>query len=244
MANSARRPILIIPACGESQRFKDAGVAKPKGLIRYSLEGEEKTMIEHAIPDKFMGRTYVVVKNSDFDQFRQALPLGIMLISISESSGQAETVATALKHIPQSDLRSGFVVVNCDNKFRTQALNKLYEEPYKASVLVFKDASKNKSFGYVDGLPSFFKGAEKDPISDYAIAGAFFFPSAGELGRAYRGYCSFYNDTPRYLTQLYGFIPGSKIAILENRGDMYDFGTPELMRAALGKTIDLPFKES
>ena len=234
MAHSTyRKPVLIIPACGNSQRFRDVGIGRPKGLIRW----DGKTMIEHVVPNQLEWRTIVVVKKADEKMFRAELPLGFEVLPISSSVGQMDTVLQALDTdlVPHGQK---IIVVNCDDKFPAQRLQELADLKAQAGVLVF-ETEPNARYGYIDHFPEFSFGAEKNPISRYALAGAFMFKDKHTFAHAvYGGAAKWHNHRGEYyLSHLFEHINGKKEAVLLDHKEIIDFGTPEALSIAVGHDI-------
>lgn len=250
MESCIRRPILIIPACGKSQRFKDKGVMKPKGLIYFGLgkDGHSvgKTMIEHAIPTGYEDRTFVIVEDPMFSTFRTALPRHIGVHSIPHSTDQLMTLVKTCRMFAPDEV-GGILVINCDNKFSDEKIAELVNIKENVGAIVF-ETDPNPAFGYVNDFPLFSHGAEKQPISRYAIGGAFYFSNTQMVIEAHQDLlASQHFDTSRagglYISHLFEFMHGPKRAILEDRKNIFDFGTPELLSSLLDCDITELTKE-
>jgi hypothetical protein len=231
-----RKPILIIPACGNSQRFKDVGIQTPKGLIKFSFGGVVKTMIEHVVPNLDL-RTIVVTTDSQCSEFQKTLPKGIGVWSIRNSLGQLDTVLQALSSggIPEDQQ---IIIINCDDKFPREIIQELINLDADCGTVVFKTEPNNR-YGYIDGFPYFERGAEKQPISSYALAGAFMFRNKQVFENAVYSQENKWVGTngEHYLSHLFEYIKGKKQAVLCKREEIVDFGTPDSLSFAIGNDI-------
>jgi len=235
-SDTRSKPVLIIPACGKSQRFKDVGIQTPKGLIKFVHDGVYRTMIEHVIPDLWMlkGTKAIVVANADdAKKFQEMLPHDVSVWALGGSRGQAHTIQQILQAACIGDDQK-IIVVNCDDKFPQYVFDQLAQVELPAAAVVFK-TEKNPRYGYVNDFPRFQYGAEKNPISEYALAGAFMF-------RNKKTFLDAYNKMPRmegepYISHVFAYIAGDKKAILCDRKEIGDFGTPESLSFAIGHDI-------
>jgi dTDP-glucose pyrophosphorylase len=216
---------LLIPAAGESQRFKDAGYTTPKGLMQIEWRGKRATMIEHIVASVGVAlHTTVGVKFDDRERFEEALPL-YTVTPIVDSTGQACTVAMMANAVsPEDEL----LVVNSDNAFDGYApmymVIRARRAHASAAALVFE--ADHDRYGFVDGYPYFSKGAEKNPISPYALAGAFYFRSAKDLVTANIRAAPAANGE-FYLSGVFEHLHGTKLAVKINRDMLHEWGTPQ-----------------
>lgn len=224
MEDSMCEPVLIIPACGNSQRFRDQNITIPKGLISFKLNGIEQPMIKHAVPETWEDRTYVIVKNTEVDLFEYYLP-GMKIIPMPvPSNGQAHTVAFAAEF-----LKAPCLIINSDNRFTFDQIDKLMSIKADVGTLVFK-TKPDHSFGYVDKFPLFERCVEKKPISEYALAGAFYFKKWQDIVE------NFESDSKEvHLSKVLDNIKKPKQSVIIKRKEMYDFGTPEQLKQFLTK---------
>lgn len=221
---------LLIPAAGESQRFKDAGYTTPKGLLPITWRGRQATMIEHiANCVGVMLHTIVGVKSEDRARFETALPL-YDVVDIFGSTGQACTVALMAGMVDYND---EILVVNSDNAFDQCAPIHMVLMARRAgatmATLVFE--ADHERYGFVDAYPYFNKGAEKQPISPWALAGAFYFRSAGDIVAAYEQFSKTRPDLPEhYLSGAFEYVRGHKLAVKINRSMLHEWGTPQSLQ--------------
>jgi len=232
---------LLIPAAGESRRFAEAGYQKPKGLLKMGWRGKRRTMIEHVVESVSDSLAPLIgCRPQDWEAFAAALPADYVVIPVGASMGQADTVAR-LACAPHIGAYDQLLVVNSDNAFAvkehrltTFAHNWYANSKASAGAVVF-DANEYR-FGYIDAYPDFNFGIEKKPISRYALAGAFFFRSARILLDAWAEWRrdSKPDDEP-YLSGLFKYIEGPKLASMIDRNQLHEWGTPQAI--AEDKTV-------
>jgi NDP-sugar pyrophosphorylase family protein len=216
--------ITLIPAAGECTRFRKAGYMLPKGLIRLEWGGSEAPMIEH-VADRDHSVT-VVCKAQDYNLFKRKLS-HMNVIPIASSEGQAHTVYQGLA---MDNGERPLLVINCDNSFDID-LNEFVSECQRTQAacgaVVFDCEQMFAKYGYVDACPWFTRGAEKNAISIYALAGAFYFAS----GNIFRAAFQQSKDTACYISSLFSRIEGNKLAYRIQRSQLHEWGTPEDIRA-------------
>lgn len=239
MGNHPRRkPVLIIPACGKSQRFRERGIMVPKGLLHFNYDGHTLPMIHHVIPrDLSFYKVIVTVTKGEENAFLECLHPDIHVFAISNSVGQMDTVLQTLDSdiVPHDH---PIVILNCDDKLPEKTIKELMGLQAQVGAVVFR-TEKNPRYGYIDSFPEFTRGAEKDPISEYALAGGFMFESKHVFAEAvYASAKTWSNHKGEYyLSHLFEHVKGKKEAVLVSQKDIVDFGTPEGLSIALGFDI-------
>lgn len=237
---------LLIPAAGDSRRFAEAGYTKPKGLLMMKWRGKRRTMIEHVVEGVSYSIPPVIgCKPEDMDAFRRALPKEYVLVPIKNSIGQADTVCR-LACSSGIDDQDSLLVVNSDNAFcigRKKLANLVihsYLEPQNeqqtgdVGAVVFKATAER--YGYINSFPQFTYGVEKKSISNYALAGAFFFRRKRILMDAWHDWyrsnreaaeASLTTIAEPYLSSLFARMPVTKYAIEIERAQLHEWGTPQ-----------------
>lgn len=216
---------LLIPAAGASQRFQ-ARTPLPKGVLTLHWNGVAKAMIDHIVPMNWEGAVHVGVRNADAAIFRERIRNEQAHIQpMHPTSGQAETVRNlALMSSEEDDV----MVVNSDNAFRPGVLMNFLDYcrhmELHLGVLVFKPTGNLERYGYVDRHPSFTCGVEKSPISQYALAGAFYFSSPSMIIR-YAGIRT------HYVSEWFIDVPKPKMSYLIPQHELHEWGTPEALEA-------------
>lgn len=217
------RPTIIIPAAGNSRRFKDVGINTPKGMLRFKWRGQSRTMIGHVLDGlDHLGCELLV--NAVWDGWSGYSGSG--LLSVGATQGQADTVRLALQSIgPDRPV----LILNSDCGF-TYPLDRFLKQAqnFEATALVFPGCG-DTAYSYVDQFPMFSHGYEKQPISSWALAGAFYFHSSEVLLRAIREQMTLdiRHAGEFYLSEALGFYPGDKLAVAMERRQLHVWGTPE-----------------
>lgn len=224
---------LIIPAAGESTRYRAAGYMSPKGLIRFKWKDHDDCMIHHIIRDNVPeGQcATVIARQIDFNMFQKRLNSTARVLPIVSSEGQAHTVFQGIEYMADAPL----LVVNCDNAFDSplsEFVDWCQKESAAVGAMVFK-SNKEDRYGYVDNHPFFSIGAEKQPISEWALAGAFYFENVGLFRAAFRAV----HRTSAYISELFQVINGKKIAYDIPRESLHEWGTPADLKADKSVTL-------
>lgn len=225
----------VVLAAGVSQRFKDWGVLKPKGLIDLRFKGHVLSMIEHSAQARMrIGAGWepsnpvrIAVRTADLETFAKWSSFGMRtrygFHYIVASTGQADTAQQAVEGI-----EGAILIVNCDNAFDTSLsvfVDKCSHSGLLAGALVFPTQGETR-YGYVSSAPYFESGAEKTPISEWALAGAFYFKNRHVIRSAFEQ-TKWSVDRERYLSQLFFAIPGLKLAVRIGRDQLHEWGTPQ-----------------
>lgn len=219
----------VVLAAGSSARFKAHGLNKPKGLVRLNWRGLDGTMLEHSaqLLDRRRRDVRIAVHIKDTSMFadwvgHDSHRMKYGFYYVVSTNGQADTAQQAVDSI-----EGQIVIVNCDNGFQCD-LNEFaaqcFHNEVNCGALVFPSSGENK-YGYVDGAPWFSYGSEKNPISRFALAGAFYFRSRHVLREAYAA-TPFTPGKECYLSQLFTAVHGNKLAVRILRSELHEWGTP------------------
>lgn len=224
--------LVLVPAAGESRRFKEAGIDKPKGLILFQhekLDGFDRVMVEHVLQDFPRATIAVSAVTPEWQNFGRGRRVRD-IIEVGSTLGQADTVKKALRAIDSVKLETPVLVLNSDcgflyplKAFVAQA------REFDSAVLVF-DGLGETAFSYIDNFPIFKTAAEKFPISKWAIAGAFYFRRAAALMLALEqqqrgGPC--HSNGEFYLSGTFRHLEGTHLAVAMLREQLLSWGTPE-----------------
>jgi NDP-sugar pyrophosphorylase family protein len=147
------------------------------------------------------------------------------ILPIVNTDGQAHTVYQAIDNLSHAQ---EIVVINCDNAFDTNLddfVEQCRDHEVMAGAIVFRSNGERK-YGYVDmpdtGSPFFYRGVEKDPISPWALAGAFYFRNSAIFKDAFES-----GPSTQYISGLFERIPIAKMAYVIRRYELHEWGTPE-----------------
>jgi len=175
---------VVIPMAGLGERFARAGYALPKPYI--DVAG--RPMIERVMDNLAMpgGRFIVIARRETLDH-PAAAPLarrGAATVAIERATeGAACTVLLARGRLaPDAPL----LIANCDQIVDMDCgrfVQDCHERGLDGSILVFRDADRDPkwSFAEVDGAGRVIRVAEKQPISDLATVGLYYFRRAGDF---------------------------------------------------------------
>lgn len=227
----SRAVTVLVPAAGRSSRYEQAGITTPKGLIRFRWrQGYKRPMIAHvALNDHHLSdraEFYVGVERATAE-WCALHEFGMNLLQTGPTRGQAETV---LRMLQMLDLNAAPVLVlNTDAGF-TYPLDLFVRQSldFPASALVFH--SRNRAYSYVDGMPTFHTAREKDPITKWAMAGAYFFPRGEILREAIELQISanHVHNGEFYLSGAFTYMLGmAKLAVPMQPSQWHSWGTPE-----------------
>lgn len=235
---------VLIPACGKSERFK-AVTKVPKGVLRFSWKRSHMTMIEHissVLPERWP--KWVVHRTDEAEDFRRRLPTEIGLIGTHVTNGQADTVFQALSMV---NVGEDLIVLNCDNAIvdLTRSVRWFRNWNADCGAVTFEDPDRSGRYGYVDKYPHFTRGAEKEALSSFALAGAFYFKNKTVYERAFRAADRAhrplrgpFTNYEIYISQLFEHIEGVKIASWIERAALHEWGSWQQLQDDPTVTID------
>jgi molybdopterin-guanine dinucleotide biosynthesis protein A len=230
------RLAVIILACGKSKRF--VGYDVPKQFLSFKspqIGGREMQMWQHTVDGVTTNADfYIAMLNEHVHKnIRVASPFHINVLNMSPTRGQADTLFQAVSQIKSfSPKPRGVLVLNCDQGFAPGVLESFitlgHLEGMPAALTFKAPASEAHRWSYVDNHPFFYAAKERKAASEHAMAGAYFFPSLTELYVAAQDVCMWApTGHEPYVSEIFGYIPGTKRSIEMRREDWYDWGTPE-----------------
>ncbi len=215
---------VIVPAAGESRRFAQKGIKTPKPLIQFSWKDHPKqTMLRHAIYGASEFPLHVGVQEEKKLEFEMFFGQRSFLHPVDNSLGQADTVRQIVEDMGD-DVE--LLIVNTDSMFLYPLKTFLKQvEGFEGAAIVF-DGEYSPAFSYIDSYPLFNRTAEKEPISQWAMAGAFYFKSKKDFLEAYNKY---HATSPKeeYLSEVYNYLEGEKLAVFIPREQWILWGTAE-----------------
>jgi len=224
---------ILIPMAGAGSRFQQAGYTFPKPLI--DVEG--KPMIQVVVDNLNIDATYIYVVQKEH---REKYNLNTLLNLITPNcnivevdgvtEGAACTTLLAKKHI---DNDQPLVIANSDQFVEwdsNEFMYKMIEQKVDGGILTFKATHPKWSFVKVDEYGYVTEAAEKNPISDIATVGVYFWAKGSDyvkyaeqmIGKNIRTNNEFY--TCPTFNEAIG--DGKKIKTF-NIDKMWGLGTPE-----------------
>lgn len=215
---------LIMPMAGEGSRFSEQGYPVPKPLI--DING--KPMFVRAIESidlTFDDYVFIVrkehnIKNAIYQYYPTA-----KVIEIDElTEGAACTVLLAGRYIDDDD---AVLVTNCDQLIEWDSTT--FDASSAGNILCFHDPDKDPkwSFAQVDENNNVKKVAEKNPISEWATSGHYYWKNWRNYKDAAAHMISANDRTNGefYLCPVYNYTIGTiKMTKIDR---MHGLGTPE-----------------
>ena len=177
----------VIPMAGKGQRFIDAGYKEPKMLIK----AKGKTLLEwslDSLPFELCSKLIFIALTehetkwgiSEFIKEKYSGKWELIIHFIDQTTqGQAETVLKAESMIKKEE---ALLIFNIDTYFDSPNLkNQLVRTDIDGVLGSFKDTSPRFSFAKTGpgGFISYV--TEKDPVSDNALTGLYFFSKANDF---------------------------------------------------------------
>lgn len=225
-----RKPTIVIPAAGRSQRFLDKGIRTPKPLIKFRYDGSPKRcMVEHALGEwDWLGLPVVVGCPTAYAaDFQANLPKAWDFRAIESTVGQADTLMQTLKALPRS---GPVLVVNSDVRIN-YPIGALLEQAgdnacTALTVPIDKSDPLYANYSTINNFPIFTYAAEKRVLSPLGLAGAYYFQNSDQLGEALASPIV-KQESEVYLSQALGYLPGRKLAVMMPRDRLVGWNTPE-----------------
>lgn len=236
------RPLhIIMPMAGEGSRFAKAGWTTPKPLIE--LRGVPlfmRAINSVALEGVDMKYSFIVrqehIDNQGIDKLIKDIQPDANVFSVLKTTrGAVETCLVAESAILDED---AIVVMDCDLEFRSVSYNKLVSEALSVpanqadggALVSFDSNNPRYSYALVDNEGRVLRTAEKEPISNHALCGAYFFGSGRDFKRiahqllddGTQGKAEF------YVSLLYNYLLAEgKVVRLATMEEYYSYGTPE-----------------
>lgn len=168
---------LIMPMAGNGTRFAQAGYTVPKPMIDVLGKPMFVRTIE-SIGLEFDEYIFIVRQEHNLkDSVLKYYPNAHIVELDALTEGAACSVATAA---PYMDADDSFCVCNCDQFFEWDSSQFEQYQKNDGVILLFKDSERNSKWSfaaYEPGSKRIFKVAEKEPISEYATAGLYYWKS-------------------------------------------------------------------
>jgi dTDP-glucose pyrophosphorylase len=235
---------IIMPMAGEGSRFAKAGWTTPKPLIE--LRGVplfQRAIGSVALPGVEMKYSFIVrqehIDNQHIDRMIQdILPEARIFSVLKTTRGAVETCLVAEAAIEDDD---AVVVMDCDLEFRSVEYNQLVskalslpaDEADGGALVSFESDNPRYSYALVDDSGRVLRTAEKEPISNHALCGAYFFGSGKDFKRIAHQLLDdgTHGKAEFYVSLLYNYLLAEgKIVRLATMEEYYSYGTPEELK--------------
>jgi dTDP-glucose pyrophosphorylase len=232
---------IIMPMAGEGSRFLKEGYNTPKPLIEFN----GKTLFERAIgsvhalnvPFKY---SFIVraehIRNYQIDERIKAVYPTATIFSVEKTTrGAVETCMLAENAIEADD---AILILDCDLEFTSTEFMKGIESILSAPasqvdggrIVSFHSDSPKYSYAEIDANKIVLRTAEKEPISNHALVGAYFFSKAAGFLKAANALLSTPDFTKPefYVSLLYNqLIANGETVKLAETDTYFSYGTPE-----------------
>ncbi|HVY15780.1 MAG TPA: glycosyltransferase family 2 protein [Rhodopila sp.] len=235
------RTTILMPMAGAGQRFRDAGETRPKPLVPVlgvPMARLAAQSLRRGVPDAAVVCVIQAAHDAAYGlgaRLRAALP-GARIATVPAPTGGA--LETCLAADPLVTDRTGpLVVMDCDLTFAAPAYcDRLGAMRDTAGLLLsFRSRLPRYSYALVEA-GRVVRTAEKDPISDHALIGAYGFASAdlffgvarAIVGEGRRVGGEF------YVSAAFNVLIARGLTVrLEDADAYWSFGTPEEHAAAV-----------
>lgn len=233
-----------MPMAGEGSRFAKAGWTTPKPLI--VLRGVplfQRAIGSVALPGVEMKYSFIVrqehIDNQHIDRLIQDILPDARIFSVLKTTrGAVETCLVAETAIDDDD---AVVVMDCDLEFRSVGYNQLVskalslpaDEADGGALVSFESDNPRYSYALVDDDGRVLRTAEKEPISNHALCGAYFFGSGKDFKRIAHQLLDdgTHGKAEFYVSLLYNYLLAEgKIVRLATMEEYYSYGTPEELK--------------
>jgi len=175
---------ILIPMGGKGLRLQNYNAYVPKPLI----EVDGAPMFQRVIESiKIDGKFHFVVRKEHIEKYHideiinNMMPSTIHILK-EDNDGQVETCLVAKESINNDE---PLLIVNCDNYlvWDSDDFNFLLDKDIDGAAFTFIDSKKNLGwcFAKVDDNNFITKLAEKQPISDIALAGGFYWRKGSDF---------------------------------------------------------------
>ena len=223
---------IVIPASGRGQRFKDAGYILPKPLIDVAGKPMLSRVVANVMPHGEHRVVAAVAPGTPemFDVQQVVMPW--------VTDGAARTAVVAI-HLAQLPLHDPLLIANSDQLLDWEVQDFLnHVEPFDGGIVVFQ-SDMNPKWSYVQTRGRrVLKVVEKQPISDLATAGIYYWARTADFLTAAQtmiGWDDRHNNE-FYVAPTYNYLihAGMNIQTYQvNPRCMHGLGTPEDLRTYL-----------
>jgi HAD superfamily hydrolase (TIGR01509 family) len=181
-----RKLNILIPMAGEGKRFADAGYIFPKPLI----EVNNKPMIQVVIENLNIEAHYIfIVQKSHYEKYnlKQVLSLIAPGCDIISVEGLTEGAAcTTLKARELIDNNAPLLIANADQYIEWDSNESMYafkNDNIDAGILTFESTHPKWSYAKLDDNGFVTEVAEKNPISNNATCGIYYWKHGSDYVR-------------------------------------------------------------
>ena len=127
---------IIIPLCGKGERFL------PENKPFVKVLG--KTILSHVIDSIYSNKIYIIVNDRTYHKDLESY--GTVVNIQRETIGTAETVYEGIKKI---ELSGPFLIVDGDNFYTENIIEKISQTPNINQIICFNDTYPDPVFSYI-----------------------------------------------------------------------------------------------
>ena len=232
---------IVMPMAGEGSRFAKAGWTTPKPLIELNHIPLFQRAINSVAIDGVKMKYSFIVRQEHIDkqhidaQIKDIIPDANVFSVLKTTRGAVETCLVAESAIDDED---AIVVMDCDLEFRSKRYNELVSDALMVpaadadggALVSFESDNPRYSYALTDECGRVLRTAEKDPISNHALCGAYFFGSGKDFKRIAHQLLDdgTHGKAEFYVSLLYNYLLAEgKIVRLATMEEYYSYGTPE-----------------
>lgn len=232
---------VIMPMAGEGSRFKNGKFTLPKPLIEYNGKSFFRRSLDSirnfSLPIIY---TFIVrdehIKDFEIDKIILASYPNANILNVKQTTrGAVETVMLAHELINKEQC---ILIMDCDLEFESNefinTISSIVSQKnthIDGGVLLSFESIENKySYAQINKKNMVIQTAEKEPISNNALVGAYFFSNGEIFKKAARTLLQekYFNKPEFYVSLLYNYIIEMGHTVILTRIDNYSsFGTPQ-----------------
>jgi dTDP-glucose pyrophosphorylase len=242
---SARKPKagihLVLPMAGTGSRFSACGYTTPKPLIPVEGLPMFRKALSSSLPHPILRTTFILPQAGEQSalatEIRAAVKNAGILAVRAPTNGPAETCLEALSLLRTEE---AVLVLDCDIWFRSAGYSALVDRVIRGdagvdgAVLTFRSRDPRYSYAEVRG-DEVVRTAEKVPISEHALIGAYFFADSVSFGEALVRSLKGGENKTSTIAPVYNEVirAGGKVGWAA-ADESHSFGTPEELERFLG----------
>lgn len=230
---------LIVPAAGRGSRFSKNGIITPKPLI--DLMGRPFFWWATESVRRFLPVTELIfvileehIRSHNIDQVILSYYPDAKLVAIPDiTKGAAETALIGIQAMSQH----GAIAINdCDHAFKikdTAAIKAFLSSDASSALVSFISNNPAYSYAKLNEQHQVIGTVEKEVVSQYAIAGCYFFNDSRLYEKAYLNYINHCSYNEYFVSGIYNELANEKESIkLFELSHHCAFGTPPEYEAA------------
>ncbi len=232
---------VLIPMAGSGSRFRDAGFTFPKPLI----EVEGKPMIQVVVENLGLDANFIFIvqkehrKKYNLDSMLKLITKNYQIVEVDGLTDGAACTTLLAKELINNN--NQLIIANSDQFVEWNPIKTMYyftSSKIDGGILTFEATHPRWSFAKTNGENEVIEVAEKNPISNNATVGIYFW----NKGSDYVKYCEqmiskkITTNNEYYVCPVYNeaIKDGKKIKIY-NVNKMWGLGTPEDLNIFLSR---------